>query len=144
MIQFIKFGLPLDCDEAIRLKYEHADMNLAEEMNFKTIDGPFNSPPFPDMHCSSFITPEKPNSNKRQVIVDLRWPMGNAVNDGVAPDTYLGTNFILTYLSIDYVTDHIIRLGKRCCFNKADISRAFRQVKIDPGDYNKLGLEEVE
>ena len=93
------------------------------------------------MHCSPFITREKPNSDKRQVIVDLSWPMGNAVNDGVALDTYLGTDFILTYPSIDDITDQVVRLGKGCCLYKVDISRAFRHVKMDPGNYNKLGLK---
>ena len=153
LIQIIKFGFPLDCDEAVKLKCdftnhksailypEHVDMYLNEEINFKAIQGPFNSPPFPDMHCSPFITREKPNSNKRRVIVDLSWPMGNAVNDGVAPDTYLGTSFILTYPSIDDITDQVVRLGRGCCLYKIDISRAFRHVKMDPGYYNKLGLK---
>ena len=111
LIQFIKCGFPLDYDEAVKLKCdftnhksairypEHVDMYLNEEINFKAIHGPFNSPPFPDMHCSPFITREKPNSNKHRVTVDLSWPMGNAVNDGVAPDTYLAQIlYLLTHL----------------------------------------------
>ena len=73
--------------------------------------------------------------------MDLSWPMLNAVNDGVALDTYLGTNFILTYPSIDDITDQVVRLGIGCCLYKIDISRAFRHVNMDPGDYNKVGLK---
>ena len=55
-------------------------------------------------------------------------------------DKYLNTEFVLTYPSIDNITDEVLKLDKGCQIFKVDISRAFRHVPIDPGDLNLLGL----
>ena len=59
--------------------------------------------------------------------------MRNAVNDGVALDTYLGKTFIVTYPSTDDFTDQVVRLGRGCCLYKVDINSSFSPVKMDPG-----------
>ena len=73
-------------------------------------------------------------------MIDLNWPIGNSVNSGVSADKYLDTDIILTYPSIDNITDQILKLGKSYEIFKVDISRAFRHVPIDPGDLDLLGL----
>ena len=55
-------------------------------------------------------------------------------------DRYLGTDFILTYPSVDNITDEVLKLGKGYKMFKVDISRAFCHVPIDPGDLDLLGL----
>ena len=62
------------------------------------------------------------------------------MNSGVDSDKYLDTEFVLTYPSIDNITDEVLKLGKGCKIFKVDISRAFRHVPIDPGDLDLLGL----
>ena len=62
------------------------------------------------------------------------------MNSGVDSDRYLDVDFVLTYPSIDNITDEVLKLGKGCQIFKVDISRAFRQVPIDPGDLDLLGL----
>ena len=52
----------------------------------------------------------------------------------------MGTKFMLTFPSIDDITAQVIRLGQGCLLYKVDISRAFRHIKMDPSDYDKLGL----
>ena len=37
--------------------------------------------------------------------MDLRWPKESLVNDGVLKESYLDTDNILTYPSIDNITD---------------------------------------
>ena len=63
------------------------------------------------------------------------------INDGVDKNSYLGTEFSLTFPSVDIITDEVHRLGKGAHLYKIDISRAFRHVKIDPHDYDLLGLQ---
>ena len=62
------------------------------------------------------------------------------MNSGVDSDRYLNVDFVLTYPSIDNITDEVRKLGKGCQIFKVYISRAFRHVPIDPGDLDLLGL----
>ena len=76
----------------------------------------------------------------RRVIVDLSYPVGQSVNDGVAKDRYLNTYFDLNYPSVDNIVDKLKTLDSALIF-KVDISRAFRHLRIDPGDLDLLGLK---
>ena len=76
--------------------------------------GPFHDPPLEGLHTSPFMTQDKSSSDKRRVIIDLSWPLGTSVNSGVSSDKYLGTEFVLTYPSIDNITDQVLQLGRGC------------------------------
>ena len=84
---------------------------------------------------------DKQDSSKKRTIMDLSWPKGASVNDGVLKDTYLGTDYTLTYPSIDHITQSLVKLDPAAQIYKIDISRAFRQIKIDPADIDLLGLK---
>ena len=149
----IRYGFPLDFDHKIPLKsnesnhksavdfQDHVEFYLQEEMKYGAILGPFKDPPIKEMHISPFMTREKADSDKRRVIIDLSFPFGHSVNDGVTSEVYLGTPFLLTLPTIDDITSKIVKLGKGSLLYKIDVSRAFRHVKIDPGDYSLLGLK---
>ena len=83
---------------------------------------------------------DKPNSNKKRTIMDLSWPKGSSVNHSVSKNTYLGTYFRLHYPSADHITQTIRDLGPNAILYKIDISRAFRHLRIDPGDLDLLGF----
>ena len=148
----IKYGFPLDFDRSCRITTkkvnhqsatsypDHVDTYLKEEIENKAMLGPFRTPPIKNLHVSHFMTHEKSNSVNRRVIIDLSWPIGDSVNAGVTPDIYLGTDFILSYLSVDNIVSEALKLGKGCKIFKVDISRAFRHVPMDPGDLDLLGL----
>ena len=70
-------------------------------------------------------------------IINLSWPLGESVNAGVPANNYLDTECVLTYPSMDNITQEVLRLGKGCKIFKVDISRAVRH---DPGDLDLLGL----
>ena len=105
----IKYGFPLDFKSNNSLKYEckyHSSAKLhlddikayiTEEKQFKAIHGPFKECPFDNMHFSPFLTREKPGAPHRRVIVDLGYPPGCSVNDGVASDISRYT--LLTYFT---------------------------------------------
>ena len=82
-----------------------------------------------------------PNSNNRRVILDLSFPVGQSVNDGVAKDKYLNTYFHLNYPSVDSIVNSLKSMGPSAMIYKIDISRAFRHIRIDPGDLDLLGLQ---
>ena len=96
--------------------------------------------PIENMHISPMMTREKPNALHRRVIIDLSFPQGKSVNAGIPKDQYLGTPFIFKLPTVDAITDQIKVLGRGCKLYKVDISRAFRHVKLDPKEYDLLGL----
>ena len=84
---------------------------------------------------------DKQDSNKKRTIMDLSWPKGASVNSFVQKDIYLGTQYILKYPSIDLITSSLSKLGPAAKIYKVNISRAFRQIKIDPMNIDLLGLK---
>ena len=86
------------------------------------------------------MTRNKPNSDRRRVIIDLSWPLGASVNSGIDKDTYLGSPFALSFPTMDVITTELKHLGRGALLYKIDVSRAFRHVRIDQGDYDSLGL----
>ena len=148
----LRFGFPLDFDENVTLKSDNSNHKsalaypdhvchyLEVGKKYKAIVGPFLEPLFDNMHTSPFTTRDKPDSDKRRVIVDLRWPQDHSVNAGVYPDKYLGTEFIVVYPTVEDITTRVTQLGRGSLLYKVDISRDFMHLKMDPFDYNKLGL----
>ncbi len=87
------------------------------------------------------MTREKPNSVNRRVIVDLSGPHnGSSVNFNVNTDIYMGTEFDLTFPTIDLIVKRIIELEGNCLLYKVDLQRAFRHLKLDPKDCKYTGL----
>ena len=81
------------------------------------------------------MTRPKSGSDIRRTIVDLSWHKGHSVDDGISNKVYLGTEFKLHYPSVDSVC------GPGAATLKADISRAFKHIPIDPGGLVLLGLK---
>ena len=48
----------------------------------------------------------------RRVIIDLSWPQGASVNSGINKNTYLESQFDLTFPSVDDITNEVKRLGR--------------------------------
>ena len=152
LLQLIEFGFPLDFNRNCVLNHEEGnhssatefpsdiDAYLQEECSFNAILGPFESNPIPGAHTFPFMTRHKPNSERRRVIIDLSWPLGASVNAGIDKQTYLGSEFELTFPSVDDITNELKRLGRGARLYKVDVSHAFRHVKVDPGDYDLLRL----
>ena len=151
-MDLLEFGFPLDFDRSLRLisvednhksakNYEeHVNHYLQEELDHGAILGPFKNKPI-NLHVSSFMTRDKPDSQWHRTIVDLSWPGGASVNAGVQKDIYLNSKFALNYPSVDKIVDRILQLGPGSLIYKIDISHAFRQPKVDPGDIDLLGLK---
>ena len=63
------------------------------------------------------------------------------VNAGIDKNSYLDSNFCLTFPTVDAITAELRNLGRGALLYKVDVSHAFRHVKVDPGDYDLLVLE---
>ena len=75
-----------------------------------------------------------------RIIVNLSSPYGNSVNDRISNEVYDGTEFELKYPSVDNIVNAIHELGPDVLLSKIDVSRAFRNLRVDTGDFDLLGL----
>ena len=66
--------------------------------------------------------------------------MGVSVNSGIDKNAYLDAPFTLTFPTVDDITSELKHLGCGALLYKIDVSHAFRHIKVDPGDYDLLGL----
>ena len=111
-----------------------------KEMAKGAIMGPYKSPPFKSkLGISPLSTRPKKNTQERRVILDLSFPEGCSVNDGIEKDYYLGFHTELTFPKIDEFALRIWQIGKGAVMFKIDLSRYFRQIPLDPGDYSLIG-----
>ena len=89
------------------------------------------------MHISSLgVVPKRHSTNKWRHILDLSHPSGTSVNDGI--------NRILcslTYMKVDDVVRHVLKLGKHCLLAKIDIKAAFWNIPVLPDDHHLLGVQ---
>ena len=101
LVDFLEFGWPINFDRRSPLiptpenhpsaKQHDPDIvfYIDTELNFGALAGPFRGPPVTSYHCSPLMSRLKKDSNHRRVIVDLSWPKGFAVNDGIDPSIYV-------------------------------------------------------
>ena len=84
---------------------------------------------------------EKPDSDNRRTIIELSRPIEASVNNFTKVNVYLNTVYKLQYLRVDNITETLLRLGSEAVIYKIDLLRTFRQLRIDPHDYNLLTLK---
>ena len=134
----------VECDKnnhASVVQYPHdIEAYLSEERACGAILGPFRKYPIDKAHYSPFMSRDKPGSKNCRVVIALSWPKGSSVNDGIHKDSYLNTDFCLTFPTVDTITDVLRELGKGAHLYNINVSRAFCHVKVDPGDHDLLGL----
>ena len=65
---------------------------------------------------------EKPGAEHRHVIIELSWPRDASVNDEIDKDSYMGSEFSLTFPTVDHITNAVKNLGKGVHLYKIDIS----------------------
>ena len=150
---FLEYGFPLDMNKNQKLSYnerrnhkgardyaEFINKYLDRECGAKRIAGPFlNNPLSVRLVVSPMNSVPKSSLDERRVIVDLSWPKGNAVNDGISKDVYLGEVIELHYASVEQVCRMVLEVGLGCHIYKRDLRHAYRQIPVDPYDYQYLG-----
>ena len=149
---FLEFGWPLGYTNqtlpVFDLRTHRGALNfpssvqdyLSSEISLGRVAGPFDAPPFPDGFVVSPLNRvAKRDSQEQRVIVDLSWPCGSSVNDGIPSGSFLGELLVLTYHTIDAIVSAIVSLGRGCMLYKRDLRKAYRQFPLDPHEYHLLG-----
>ena len=113
---------------------------IDKEMSKGALMGPFSKIPFnTKVGISPISTRPKKQSEERRVIINLSFPHGEAVNDGMVKGNYLGFMAELTFPKTDDLAMRIAHLGQGAFMFKIDLSRYFCQIPLDPGDYSLIG-----
>ena len=151
IVDFLEFGWPLNFTannpprsekrnhKGARDYKSDVDEFLRSEITNGHISGPYATPPFDSFCTSPLNSVPKPDSAERRIIVDLSWPIGEGVNSGIQTDFYLGVPTDLHFPTTDDIIGMIQRAGRECFIYKRDLKAAYRQIPVDPADYNYLG-----
>ena len=113
---------------------------LTKEIECKAVLGPFQKNPF-NSPCffSPLNTRDKRGLMEKRIILDLSFPEGNSVNDGLDKTKYLGDDIVLNFPTVDKLAEIMVKKGIRCLMFKKDLKRYYRQIFVDPVDAVKLG-----
>lgn len=152
---FLEFGWPVGYDYAnsgfpVSSPRNHQgalsfpddiDSYINKESSLGAVIGPFVSNPFECLLVASspLNSVPKQEPGERRIILDLSWPIGTSVNDGISSQTYLGESFSLTYPTVDLIASMVCASGPGALLYKRDLKRAYRQFPVDPFDYPLLG-----
>lgn len=115
------------------------DAFVSKECELGATCGPFQSNPLAIDISISPLQIAFSRTGKPRVVVDLSFPPGKYVNCGIPRDSYLGDSFVLRLPGLDALLEIIRIKGPHCHVFKMDLSRAYRQLRIDPRDYHLLG-----
>ena len=157
LLQFLTFGWPINftsssvvpvgsaTNHPSALNFpQHVQRFLETELSHLALLGPFVSNPFPSttLTVSPMQTvPKKGSPGARRVVVDLSFPQNLSVNSGIPRHEYLQQSSRFHLPSIDAFIALIQCQGQGCFLYKRDLSRAYRQIPVDPHDYNLLGIQ---
>ena len=150
---FIKYGWPVSftapslpistpANHASALRHPEAIKRFIDkELHMQALLGPFPEDPFqPWTKVSPLMTRDKKEGSGKRVILDLSFPPGRSVNDGIIKNFFQGDDFFYTLPTPLDLADHILKAGRGAYLWKADLQRAYRQLRIDPLDYPLLAI----
>lgn len=159
--EFLEYGFPIGIDrtdtilknvkkaELWKFKNHNGANDYPEDINKylqkevinKAFSGPFKNNPFSSgIKISPLNSVPKKDTTERRVILDLSFPKGNAVNDFISKDEYLGEKMEIIFPKVDDFIQLIKSKGRNCMLYKIDLRRAFRQIPICPSSYNLVAF----
>ena len=89
-------------------------------------------------YWSTLLTRPK-DEDKRRIFLNLSHPQGESLNDNVVKTNFDNIPFSLKLVTVDDIVQEILALHSPLIF-KIDVSRAFRNLRVDPVDVLKLGI----
>ena len=149
LLEYLTYGFPLNISRPRNVSSAHenhhsanvhssaVDDYIQSELQHGALLGPFDTIPHPCYTWSPLLT--RPKGEGRRVILDLSFGEAS-VNNATIKDSYDGLPFQLKLPSLDSLLPALNCLGENARLFKIDISRAFRNVRIDPGDAIHLGI----
>ena len=97
--------------------------------------GPLDHYLLPRVHTSPIGLVPKSQPNQWRMIVDLSYPTGQSVNDGI--DSKLAS---ISYASVDDAVQLILLLGRGTQLVKLDLENAYRNIPVHPQDQHLLAV----
>ena len=153
IVDFLRYGWPVSYtapappvstpqNHASALRHPDAvDKFIYKELSKEALLGPFENLPFSTWtQISPLMTRDKPDGSGKRVIVDLSFPQGRSVNDGIPKNFHQGEDFSYTLPSAQDLADNMLKAGRGCYMWKSDLERAYRQLRVDPLDYPLLAI----
>ena len=153
IVQYLEYGWPIGIDREAALLSEfknHASARafpadiehyIVTELSHKALLGPFAGPPANTCHFSPLMTRPKKGSLFRRVIIDLSWPRGLSVNDGISRTDYIDGPLTISLPTHDDMERAVVRAGRGAFMYKTDLSRGYRQLRVDPMDWPYLSFQ---
>ena len=117
---------------------EAIDEYLSTKTSHGALLSPFNSPPHKEYTWAPLMT--RPKGVGRRVILDLSYGEFS-VNKATNIDSYDQLVFKLKLPNLNCLLPELERLGSDARLFKIDISRAFRNVRLDPADAIHVGIK---
>ncbi len=128
--------------EGFRIGFRHGSVSyhskdfLVSELSAGRVLGPVDSDTARCVQVNRFgLVPRGYQPGKWRHIVDLSFPKGHSVNDGIEPELCS-----LHYTSVDEACKRVIARGRGTMLAKFDVEGAFRTVPVYPGDRRLLGM----
>ena len=152
IVEYLEFGWPINFDRSAPLRStldNHAsavanpgdiEHYIEVELGHGALVGPFNGPPVAPTQLSPLMTRPKKDSVFKRVIMDLSWPPGGSVNDGIDSDMYIDGPVSIRLPTVDYMEQRVCELGAGSYMYKTDLARGYRQLRVDPSDWPLLGF----
>ncbi len=81
------------------------------------------------------VIPKNHQPGKWRLIVDLSYPKGGSVNEGIEPELCS-----LSYASVDDAVRQVLAMGKGTLLAKLDLESAYRIIPVHPDDRPLLGM----
>ena len=135
LVTFLEFGWPIifNRDSPIQSTFENhgtavnfegdLDYYIKTELGHNALAGPFRGPPVVPMHLSPLMTRTKKDLTHRRVIMDLSWPPGAAINDGVDTDWYFDGPINIKLPTVEFMECRLLSLGRGAYLFKTDLAR---------------------
>lgn len=153
VLDYLEFGWPINytldtlpnippTNHGSAHKYaSDVDEFITKEINLGGTLGPFTTNPFPtQLYLSPLQTVQKDptgTQGARRVVLDLSYPPGTSINDGIPKDTFMDNPYTLQYPSVDSLAQLVRIKGPGSLMYKRDLSRAYRQLNTCPQGWSK-------
>ena len=153
LVPFLEYGWPINFDRTAVLQStlqnhasavqhgEDIQFYIDTELGHQALLGPFSGPPVAPTHISPLMTRPKKGSTHRRVIMDLYWPAGASIIEGVDGEWYWGREARIRLPTVQFMEDKLLELGPGTFTYKTDLSRGYRQLRVDPSDWPLLGFQ---
>lgn len=159
IIKYLKYGWPLGHKgfpipeeprrnhKGVRDFHDQTWQYLLQEKQKDRVFGPCEQKVF---HGKNGISPlnsvPRKEGNKRRFILDLSFPKGSSINDGIDKDWYQGEPVDLKYPTVDDLVQLIYsrkesQPGKPVLLWKRDLKSCYRQFQLCPGSVHLVGYK---